>query len=93
MTPLEEIEVEDRKRQMLDADRKRDAERNMSYASLAGMLSFPLLIILSSALNLHDAAVLLSDIAGVSYIAVGAVLSAYFGFNTLSEIKGNANKT
>ena len=84
---LEEIEMEDRKRQMIDADKKRDAERNMSYAALAGMLAFPLLIIISSLLGLDKAASLLADIAGISYIAVSAVLGSYFGFNTLSEIK------
>ena len=83
---LEEIEIESRRRQMIDADRKRDAERNMSYAALAGMLAFPLLIIMSSYMGLDKAASLLSDIAGISYIAVSAVLGSYFGFNTLSEI-------
>jgi hypothetical protein len=71
---------------MIDADRKRDAERNMSYAALTGMLAFPLLIIMSSYMGLDKAASLLSDIAGISYIAVSAVLGSYFGFNTLSEI-------
>ena len=92
MTPLEEIEIEDRKRQMIDADKKRDAERNMSYAALAGMLAFPLLIIISSLLGLDKAASLLADIAGISYIAVSAVLGSYFGFNTLSEIKNAKGK-
>ena len=87
MTPLEEIEIEDRKRQMFDADKKRDAERNMSYAALAGMLAFPLLIIISSFLGLDKAATLLADIAGISYIAVAGVISAFFGFNTLSELQ------
>jgi len=92
VTPLEEIEIEDRKRQMIDADKKRDAERNMSYAALAGMLAFPLLIIISSLLGLDKAASLLADIAGISYIAVSAVLGSYFGFNTLSEIKNAKGK-
>ena len=89
---LEEIEIESRQREMLDADRKRDAERNMSYAALAGMLAFPLLIILSSALGLNEASSLLSDIAGISYIAVSAVLGSYFGFNTLSELQKRPSK-
>ena len=87
MTPLGEIKLEAKRREMLDADKKRDAERNMSYAALGGMLAFPLLIIFSSALGLDKAASLLADIAGISYIAVSAVLSAFFGFNTLSELQ------
>ena len=89
---LEEIEIESRQREMLDADRKRDAERNMSYAALADMLAFPLLIILSSAFGLNEASSLLSDIAGISYIAVSAVLGSYFGFNTLSELQKRPKK-
>ena len=84
---LEDIEVEARRREMVDADKKRDAERNMSYAALTGMLAFPLLIIISSYFGLDRAAALLSDIAGISYIAVSAVLGSYFGFNTLSELQ------
>ena len=92
MTSLKEIEVEARRREMLDADKKRDAERNMSYAALAGMLAFPLLIIISSYFGLDKAASLLSDIAGMSYIAVSAVLGSYFGFNTLSELRNAKTK-
>ena len=92
MTSLKEIEVEARRREMLDADKKRDAERNMSYAALAGMLAFPLLIIISSYFGLDKAASLLADIAGISYIAVSAVLGSYFGFNTLSELKNAKTK-
>ena len=84
---LDDIEIEAKRREMVDADRKRDAERNMSYAALAGMLAFPLLIIISSFLGLDKAAALLADIAGISYIAVSAVLGSYFGFNTLSELQ------
>ena len=87
MTALSEIEVEAKRREMVDADRKRDAERNMSYAALAGMLAFPLLIIFSSYFGLDKAATLLADIAGISYIAVAGVISAFFGFNTLSELQ------
>ena len=87
MTALSEIEVEAKRREMVDADKKRDAERNMSYAALGGMLAFPLLIIISSFLGLDKAAALLADIAGISYIAVSAVLGSYFGFNTLSELQ------
>lgn len=87
MTLIKDIEIEAKHREMVDADKKRDAERNMSYAALAGMLAFPLLIIISSFLGLDKAAALLADIAGISYIAVSAVLCSYFGFNTLSELQ------
>ena len=36
-----EIMLEDRKRVMIDADAKRDAQRRMAWFSLTGMLLFP----------------------------------------------------
>ena len=92
MTPLEEIEVESCRRQMIDMDLKRDAERYMAYLALAGMLAFPVLILGASYLGLNKGAELLADIASISYIAVSAVLGSYFGFNTLSEIGNAKNK-
>jgi hypothetical protein len=89
---LEEIEIESRRRQMIDADKKRDAERNMSYVALAGLLAFPLLIIGSSYFGLDRASGLLSDIAGIAYISVSAILGSYFGFNTLSELQNRPSK-
>ena len=84
---LEDIEIEAKRREMVDADKKRDAERNMSYAALAGLLAFPLLIIVSSYVGLDKASSLLSDIAGIAYISVSAILGSYMGFNTLSELQ------
>jgi len=89
---LEDIEVEARRREMIDADEKRNAERYMSYAALAGLLAFPLLIIGSSYFGLDKASSLLSDIAGIAYISVSAILGSYMGFNTLSELQKRPKK-
>ena len=42
------IMLEDRRRKMLDADHKRDAQLKMTWFALSGMLGYPFLIILAS---------------------------------------------
>jgi len=87
MVTLEELEIEAKQRQLIDADAKRDAQRQMTWIALMGMISFPLLIIAASASGLDNGAQLLSDTANIYVIAVSAVLGAYFGFNALEAIK------
>ena len=80
---LDSLAIEERRRAMLDADAKRDAQRQMTWIALFGMVSFPLLIIIASALGLENGAQLLSDTANIYVVAVSAVLASYFGFNAL----------
>ena len=42
------IMLDDRRRQVLDADAKRDAQRRMAWFSLTGMLLFPFGVVLQS---------------------------------------------
>ena len=42
------IMLEDRRRIMIDADAKRDAQRRMAWFSLTGMLLFPFGVVLQS---------------------------------------------
>jgi len=82
-----EIMLEDRRRQMEDADHKRDAQLRMTWFALSGMLAYPLLIVLASFLNLDTAAGLLADIAAVYVVAVSGVTAAYFGFSNMGGSK------
>ena len=86
-----EIMLEDRKRRMEDEDAKRDAQRNMTWFALSGMVLYPLVILIASVLGFDNAASLIADIAAVYVVAVSGVTAAYFGFNAL-EAK-NASST
>lgn len=77
------IELEDKRRKMEDADAKRDAQRRMTWFALAGMVLYPLAIMVSSLMGLSDAAGLIADIATVYVVAVSGVTAAYFGFNAM----------
>ena len=82
-----EIMLEDRRRQMGDADHKRDAQLKMTWFALSGMLGYPFLILLASYLTLDKAADLLADIAAVYVVAVSGVTAAYFGFSNMGAKK------
>lgn len=81
------IMLEDRRRKMLDADHKRDAQLKMTWFALSGMLGYPFLIILASYLGLLQASELLADIAAVYVVAVSGVTAAYFGFSAMGDKK------
>ena len=82
-----EIMLEDRRRQMEDADHKRDAQLRMTWFALSGMVLYPFAIVLASWMGLEQASNLLADIAAVYVVAVSGVTAAYFGFTNMGANK------
>ena len=81
--------LDDRKRRIIDADAKRDAQLKMCWYSLSGMLGYPFLIVMASYFGLSQAAELLADIAAVYVVAVAGITSAYFGFSNMGGKKND----
>lgn len=82
-----EIMLEDRRRRMEDEDAKRDAQRNMTWFALSGMVMYPAAIVVSSVVGLDTAAMLIADIANIYVVSVSALVGAYFGFNAMGAKK------
>lgn len=82
-----EIMLEDRRRKMEDEDAKRDAQRNMTWFALSGMVLYPAAILVASATGLSTAAGLIADIANIYVVSVSALVGAYFGFNAMGSKK------
>ena len=82
-----EIMLEDRRRRMEDEDAKRDAQRNMTWFALSGMVMYPAAIVISSIVGLDTAAMLIADIANIYVVSVSALVGAYFGFNAMGAKK------
>ena len=78
-----EIMLEDRRRQMEDADAKRDSQRKMAWFSLMGMLVFPFGVVLTEFLGLGNASTLLSSMSNIYYVSIAAIVAAYFGFSNI----------
>jgi hypothetical protein len=60
-------------------DKKEDAQRYMAWYSLAGMLSYPLVVVTASFFGLDKAATILGDMAPVYFVSVAAILAAFYG--------------
>ena len=76
--------LEDKRREMVDEDMKRNAERRFTGFALAGMLLYPLVILFASWLGFDKAASLITDIASVYVIAASGIVGAFIGFNSMS---------
>ena len=81
---LDKIEMEmmlDAKRKRLDdEDAMRDAQRNMAWFALFGMLLYPFSVVLSSLVGLEQAASTLGDMAPVA-----AIVAAFYGKEAFSK--------
>jgi hypothetical protein len=77
--------LDDKRRQIDDEDSKRDQQRKMVWFALIGMLIYPLTIIITAIAGLTEATAGLTSIAGVYFIAVSAIVGAFFGFTNTKK--------
>tara|TARA_R100001463_G_scaffold77490_1_gene131545 strand:- start:233 stop:565 length:333 start_codon:yes stop_codon:yes gene_type:complete len=77
--------MEDRRLRMADQDAKRDTQRRLTIACAAGMLLYPIVIVIAVLVGLDRAAELIADIASVFCVAASGVVAAYFGFNAMEN--------
>ena len=75
----EEMRQMERMLKIENDDKKEDQIRAMAWFALFGMLLYPFGIILASYFALDQAAGLLSDIAPTYFVAISALVAAFFG--------------
>ena len=80
-----EIMLEDRRRIMIDADAKRDAQRRMAWFSLTGMLLFPFGVIFTEYMELPQASVMLASMSNIYYVSIAAIVASYYGFTNMGK--------
>ena len=73
------LELQDMKSDMENEDKKQDAQRNMAWFALAGMLLYPFAVVIAVWLGLVQAAGILGDMAAVYFVSVAALVAAYYG--------------
>lgn len=78
-------EFEHKKKLHENEDKKEDQIRAMAWFALWGMLLYPILILLTSIVNVDDAAVLISDIAPTYFVAIAGLVAAFFGAQAYSK--------
>ena len=85
----EEMAKAERMLQIENDDKKQDAQRGMAWFALGGMLLYPFAIIIASIIGQETASGLLKDIAPTYFVAISALVAAYFGANAYSDKKGS----
>jgi len=86
------LRLQDMKSDMENEDKKQDAQRNMAWFALFGMLLYPTLIVFCDWVLLDRASEVLSDIAPTYFVSVAAIVAAFYGKEALSARRGDSLK-
>lgn len=81
------IELQDMRSDMENEDKKQDAQRNMAWFALFGMLLYPFSVVLAIWLNLTQAGEILGDMAAVYFVSVAAIVAAFYGKEAIASSK------
>ena len=83
----EEFEMEQKLMMLENEDKKQDAQRNMAWFALGGMLLYPAFVIAATVFNLDNAAKILGDMAAVYFVSVAAIVAAFYGKEAITQKK------
>lgn len=79
--------LEFKRKELEDQDAQRDAMRTMTWFALFGMLLYPFGIFLTEFIGMSKAADTIGDIAPTYFVAISALVAAFFGANAYSNKK------
>jgi hypothetical protein len=82
-----DMHLEFKRRELEDQDAQRDAMRKMTWFALFGMLLYPTTIMITSWLGLDKAAGIIGDIAPTYFVAIAALVAAFFGADAYKDKK------
>lgn len=74
-----DMHLEFKRKELEDQDAMRDAQRNMAWFALFGMLLYPFAVVLATLLSLDNAATILGSMAATYFVSVAAIVMAFFG--------------
>lgn len=66
-------------------DKRQDAQRNMAWFALFGMLLYPFSVVVASLLQLETAPAILGDMAPTYFVSVAAIVAAFYGKEALTS--------
>ena len=75
----EAMYLEFKRKELEDADAMRDAQRNMTWFALFGLLLYPFAVVGASLAGLDEAQKTLGSMAPTYFVAVAGIVAAFFG--------------
>ena len=83
----EAMYLEFKRKELEDADAMRDAQRNMTWFALGGLLLYPFAVVIASLVGLDQAQETLGDMAPTYFVAVAGIVAAFFGSQAIGKKK------
>ena len=81
----EELAKHERMIMIENEDKKQDAQRNMAWFALAGMLLYPFAVVSAYGFGFDGAATILGDMAATYFVSVAAIVAAFYGSQALGK--------
>jgi|TARA_B110000967_G_scaffold62648_1_gene64408 hypothetical protein len=72
------MDLEFKRKRLEDQDAMRDAQRNMAWFALFGMLLYPFAVVLAVLAGLDQAATVLGSMAPTYFVSVAAIVAAFY---------------
>ena len=88
----EELAMSERMQNLSVMHEKADAQRNMCWLALLGMLLYPSLVVFCDMLGLEKASTVLGDMSSIYFVSVGGVISVWFGSVAYTNTKNGGGK-
>jgi hypothetical protein len=83
----ETMYLEFKRKELEDADAMRDAQRNMTWFALFGLLLYPFAVVAASLAGLDQAQSTLGSMAPTYFVAVAGIVAAFFGAQAFNNKK------
>ena len=88
----EELAMSERMQELSVLHEKADAQKNMCWLALLGMLLYPALVVLCDLLGLDKAAELLEAMSSIYFVSGGGLISVWFGSIAYQKTKNGGAK-
>lgn len=82
-----ELHLDAKRKRLEDEDAMRDAQRNMAWFALFGMLLYPFAVVGASVFELGTAGETLGDMAPTYFVSVAAIVAAFYGKSAFENKK------
>jgi|TARA_B110000977_G_scaffold4099_1_gene5762 hypothetical protein len=79
--------LEFKRKELEDNDAMRDAQRQMTWFALIGLLLYPFAVVLASFVGLDEAQKTLGSMAPTYFVAVAGIVAAFFGTQAYTKKK------
>ena len=81
----EELAMSKEMMRLENEDKKADAQRNIAWFALFGMLLYPFAVVLAEFVELETAGKILGDMAPTYFVSVAAIVAAFYAKEALGK--------